>query len=136
MACLDTTVLIDLARGARSPLHRRAVAALTERLRAGGFLYVPRPAEAEFRVGQFRSNDPAAEEQRIADILGPFPVLELDQAASVQFARFKAHLLRLGRPSGDMDVLIAAIAIVNGQPLLTRNPKHFEDIPDLVVEAY
>jgi predicted nucleic acid-binding protein len=34
------------------------------------------------------------------------------------------------------DVLIASVALANDEPLLTRNPHHFSDIPDLVVESY
>lgn len=109
---------------------------MAERLRAGESLFVPRPAEAEFRVGQFRSVDPAAEERRIGNVLDPFPILEFDRSASLHFARSKAHLFRLGRPAGDMDLLIAAIAVVNGQPLLTRNARHFVDIPGLAVDTY
>jgi predicted nucleic acid-binding protein len=35
-----------------------------------------------------------------------------------------------------MDVLIAAVAMANGQELITRNPRHFADIPGLVVATY
>ena len=35
-----------------------------------------------------------------------------------------------------LDVFIAAVALANGQRLVTRNPSHFANIPDLVIEAY
>jgi predicted nucleic acid-binding protein len=44
--------------------------------------------------------------------------------------------MSIGRPAGDMDTLIAAIALAHGQRLVTRNPKHFADVPGLIVESY
>lgn len=136
MACLDTTVLIDLGRPAPASLHARAVAAIADRIHRSEALYVPLPAEAEFRVGQFRSRDPAAEARRIARMLAPFPTLDFDRSALIHFARSKAYLLGIGRPAGDMDVIVASVALASGRALLTRNRKHFSDIPGLVVESY
>jgi predicted nucleic acid-binding protein len=42
----------------------------------------------------------------------------------------------LGRPAGDMDVLIAATALTAGQVLVSDNASHFADIPELLVETY
>jgi predicted nucleic acid-binding protein len=36
----------------------------------------------------------------------------------------------------DMDVLIAAVALVHGERIVTRNTRHFEAIPGLAVESY
>jgi predicted nucleic acid-binding protein len=41
-----------------------------------------------------------------------------------------------GRPVGDADLLIAAIAQTNGCSLQTRNPKRFRDVPGLTIEVY
>jgi predicted nucleic acid-binding protein len=35
-----------------------------------------------------------------------------------------------------MDVLIAASTVAFGHTLITRNPPHFADIPQLAVETY
>lgn len=63
-------------------------------------------------------------------------ILEFEQRAAGEFGRIKAALLAIGRPSGDLDMLIAAVCIANGQNIITRNPKHFVDVPGLVVESY
>jgi predicted nucleic acid-binding protein len=52
------------------------------------------------------------------------------------FGRVKAMLLDRGRFTGDMDALVAAICVVNGQTLVTRNIRHFSAIPGLVVQGY
>ena len=53
-----------------------------------------------------------------------------------RFATIAAHLTRIGRPAGDMDTLIAAVALANDQTLITRNPRHFADIPGFPTESY
>jgi tRNA(fMet)-specific endonuclease VapC len=82
------------------------------------------------------SNDPVREEARVQSILNKFGILELDELVARRFGTIAASLQRRGQPSGDLDALIAAIALVNGQSLVTRNPKHFEQIPGLLVETY
>jgi len=136
MALLDTSVLIDVAKGGRSPESRRAQAAVLARLKAGETLFTSRLNEAEFRVGGFRSSNPAHETAKIDAILATTVILEFDGRAARTFARAKAAVLSLGRFPGDMDVLIAAVALANGESLLTRNLRHFSDIPGLIVESY
>ena len=69
-------------------------------------------------------------------IVDEFEVLEFDEPAARDFGRITAHLQRLGRPAGDMDVLIAATCVANSHTLATGNPRHFADVPGLVVESY
>ncbi len=136
MTLLDTSVLIDVAKGGRSPESRRAQGELLTRLRAGQTLFTSRLNEAEFRVGEFRSADPAREAAKIDAVLATIVILEFDAPAARTFARLKAAALSLGKFPGDMDLLIAAVAMANGEPVLTRNPRHFSHIPGLVVESY
>lgn len=41
-----------------------------------------------------------------------------------------------GRLISTMDLLIATAAVLDGAPIVTGNPKHFERIPDLDVVTY
>jgi tRNA(fMet)-specific endonuclease VapC len=136
MAILDTTVLIDLARGKSADASRRARADVARRLAAGQALATTRINEAEFRVGVMRAKNPARELAAVEAVLSILPILEFDQSAAVCFARIKASLLDRGTPIGDMDALIASIAISTGQTLVTRNPRHFHGIVGLSVESY
>jgi tRNA(fMet)-specific endonuclease VapC len=52
------------------------------------------------------------------------------------FGQITAYLQTIGKPAGDMDVLIAATAMVSNHILITRNSKHFMNIPELMVEEY
>ena len=136
MALLDTTVLIDLTRSRRSVPRQRAQVYLTDLLRRGDTLYTSRINEAEFRVGPRRSADPVRALAEVEAVLFRCLIFEFDVRAALLFAETKARLLNIGRPSGDPDIQIAAVALASGQTLVTRNPKHFADVPGLLVETY
>ena len=76
------------------------------------------------------------EQDQVERVLAPLMILEFDRAAALRYSAIKADQIRWGRPIGDVDALIAAVAMANAQILLTRNPRHFAQIPVLVVEAY
>lgn len=54
-------------------------------------------------------------------------ILPFDDAASVAFASVSARRRRSGRPVAEMDVQIAAIAMVRGATVATRNATDFDD---------
>jgi predicted nucleic acid-binding protein len=135
MACLDTTMLIDLAgRGGR--LRKRAIAKLKDLVRRDEVLVTTRFNVAELYVGVARSDNPRAEEKAVHSLLKDFGILEFDNRAAWLFGRLTAHLLGTGQPVGDMDVLIAATAMAAGHSLITRNIAHFVNIPELTAETY
>lgn len=136
MALLDTTVLIDLSRSKRSPLNMRAVGAMRTLLSAGDLLSTSRLNEAEFRVGIFRSTDPDAELEKVESILSTLLIREFDGSAARRYAETRATTLKGGTPQSEMDTLISAVALVHGEPILTRNVAHFNGIPGLVVLGY
>jgi predicted nucleic acid-binding protein len=135
MPCLDTNVLIDLGNPRRA-LHSTAAALVGAALRRGEAVCTTRFNIAELRVGLERSMDRAAEERRFLRSISTLIVLDFDGSCAEHFGRIQARLFNLGRPAGDMDVLIAAVCLANGQRLVTRNAKHFADVPGLEVESY
>ena len=136
LAVLDTNALIDLSRFHRTAESLRAYVKLAELLSRGEKIMTARISEAEFRVGPFRASDPVRELAKVNAILTQCAISEFDADAALLFAEVKAHLLNIGRPVGDMDIQIAAVALVNGQTLVTRNRRHFADVPGLRVESY
>jgi len=136
MACLDTSLLVDLAgRGGRA-LQARARAKLVAVREAGEALTTTRFNVAELWVGVERSRHRDTELQAIERILEPLIVLDFDESSARVFGRLAAYLDGAGSPRGDMDVLIASVAVVHGEPVITRNTRHFEGIPGLRVEGY
>jgi tRNA(fMet)-specific endonuclease VapC len=135
MASLDTNVLIDLGNPRRAG-HVRASYLLGDLLRRGEAICTTRLNVAELRAGIEQAADRVSEEARVRRALTSVTILELDEPAAEHFGRLRAHLYRLGRPVGDMDTLIAAVCLASGQTLVTRNPRHFADVPGLRVESY
>jgi tRNA(fMet)-specific endonuclease VapC len=136
MACVDTTALLDAIRPQRADFRRRLEPVLADRLDNGETLFTSRFNEAELWVGIERARDRENELRRVTLALSAFVMLDFDLRAVRHFGRIKAHLLSIGRPSGDMDLLIASVALANGEGIVTRNPRHFADIPDLLVFPY
>lgn len=135
MACLDTSLLIDLI-GNKRQNRRRALAKIETLIANNEPLHTTLFNVAELYVGVERSKNPPAEEKVIQDLLRFVNVLEFDYRAARLFGHITAYLQVIGRPAGDMDVLIASVAIGADQRLITGNLKHFADIPGLKAEAY
>jgi tRNA(fMet)-specific endonuclease VapC len=94
------------------------------------------PTVSEHYFGAYNSTRVEANVDRVRIFLAhPGPqVLLLDEPAAEQFGRYKALLRREGRPIGDLDLLIAAIAKHHGLTVVTNNTSHFERLPDLTLE--
>ena len=135
MACLDTTMLIDLA-GRSATVRNRASAKLKELVRRDETLVITRFNVAELYVGVARSDNPGAEQKAVQTLIADFGILEFDDKAAWLFGRLTAHLLDIGQPAGDMDVLIAATAMAAGHSIISRDVRHFANIPELAVESY
>ena len=60
-----------------------------------------------------------------------FPISDITVNVMDVFGKIKAHVQKIGKPTDDMDLLIAATAIANDMTLVTHNTKHFENIPNL-----
>lgn len=135
MACLDTTILIDLISG-RSVRKRQAVCKIEELAERGQALTTTRFNVAELYMGLARSTRPKDDEEAIGTLLREFEVLEFNDAAARVFGSVTGLLQQIGKPAGDVDVLIAATAMVHGHSLITRNARHFRHIPHLTVEDY
>jgi tRNA(fMet)-specific endonuclease VapC len=137
MACLDTTVLVDLLRSNRDR-KRRALKKLEELSSRGESLVTTRLNVAELYVGVELSDDPGRDYRQIHEILGDLDgILEFDDLAARSFGQIAAFLRRAGRPTGDLDILIAATSLAAGNSLLiTHNSTHFSFIPGILVESY
>jgi tRNA(fMet)-specific endonuclease VapC len=136
MACLDTSLLIDIAgRGGRR-FRDRAQQKVDALVGAGEVLKTTRFTVAELWVGIERSADRQAEIDAVRCILDPLIVLDFDESSARVFGSIAAWQQRLGTSRGDMDMLIASVALVHDERIVTRNVRHFDGIPGLFVESY
>ena len=129
---LDTNVLSEAVR-------KRPVLAVMKALRA------LRPEERfasevtryELRVGAARLDDGGRLWQRIQqDVLPLVRWLPFDEPAALAAADIGAALKRRGEMVEATHLFIAATALVHGLIVSTRNVRHFERVPGLVVENW
>jgi tRNA(fMet)-specific endonuclease VapC len=65
-----------------------------------------------------------------------FPILPFEAHAADEYSKIRSHLASLGTPIGPNDLMIAAIALANGQILVTHNTAEFGRVPGLVLEDW
>ena len=69
-------------------------------------------------------------------LLANLPALPFDGAAARRYGEVRAELEHRGTPLGDADLRIGAIALARGLIVVTGNVRHFQRIPDLLVENW
>lgn len=119
-----------------SYIIRRRPVALAERFQKHTeVLCVSVMTAAELRFGAEKSARPELTEL-VEAFLERLTILDWTDEVSHHYARIRSAVERLGRPVGNMDLLIAAHAISQRATLVTNNLKHFSHIPDLKVEVW
>jgi tRNA(fMet)-specific endonuclease VapC len=135
MACLDTTVILDLL-GRAGPRRREAAEAKLKQLEHDQPHSVTRFTLAELLIGVELADDSDRERVRLDRILSRFHILEFDDKAMRLYARLFVHLRTLGQLSGIVDMLIASVCLSQGQRFVTRNVRHFQNVPGLRMDSY
>lgn len=128
---LDTSVYSQ-------PLRRRPVeAALLRWKQAGDSLCaISAVTAAEVEYGLLLENRPRRREKFHFLLGGRLRVLETDTVVWTEFARRKARQTRVGREIADLDLLIAATALVHGLTVATLNTRDFGVIEGLSWEDW
>ncbi|MFB2894304.1 type II toxin-antitoxin system VapC family toxin [Aerosakkonemataceae cyanobacterium BLCC-F50] len=99
--------------------------------------YVPTIVIAELYKGAYCSQQVEDNLNRIEQLVSLMPtIVEFDQNAAIEFGIIQGELRRIGRPSEDIDVLIAAVARSRKDILVTHNIRDFMNIPDLQLEDW
>ncbi len=133
MICVDTTFLIDLWRNKDDAGH--PCVRILGRHVCETFM-VPAHAAGEFLEGGASISDARALES--LRFLSMFRVVSVGLETAGRYAAIVSHLrkrsLLVGASKPDM--WIAASCIEHGATLLTRNVRHFENVPDLSVQEY
>jgi tRNA(fMet)-specific endonuclease VapC len=124
MMVADTDVLIDYLAGVDPGAS--SVARAVE----GGKLCTTVISRFEL-LGGARS---AGQEARIRELLAVVSALPLGAEAADRAAAVRRALERIGQTIGMADSLIAGIVLHQGATLLTRNRRHFERVPHLLLD--
>ena len=91
---------------------------------------------AELWFGARKSSRPERSRASVDAFLRPFEIVPLDKDAAESYADIRLRLERLGRPIGERDLLIAAIARSRDLTVVTHNVGEFGRVPGLTVEDW
>jgi len=94
------------------------------------------PVLFELLTGAFKAQNPSSQFSRLKEIEKRLMVLPFDLESARQAAQTRAHLERCGTPIGNVDTLIAGIALAHDLTLVTRNTREFDRVPELRVENW
>lgn len=132
MFLVDTNVVSELIRPRpHLPLVRRLLST------DPAMLFASEITRYELRFGA--AIHPRAGEiwSKVEREILPLPIwLPIDQRVSLATADLRASLRRSGRSIEIPDAFLAATASLHDLVLVTRNVRHFQDVPSLVVENW
>ena len=74
--------------------------------------------------------------KRLKEFAQIVKIVDFDRKSAEAYSQIRLALRQKGRPTGEVDILIAAIAIANNAILVTGNTKHFQHIDDLKSENW
>ena len=72
----------------------------------------------------------------LGDFFADVTLLEITPEVARRFGQVRAGLLDAGSPCPDLDLLIAATALVHNLTLVTHNLQHFLKVPGLQVDDW
>lgn len=129
MILLDTNIVSELYK----PTPHASVVTWLD-TQSNDLLYLCAPVLAELRFGMERLEAGRRKEwlrtaiERLENELYPGRILPFDVTCVAAYGRLVAARQRSGRTIQQMDAFIAAIAVVNGAALATRNVEHFKGL--------
>ncbi len=91
---------------------------------------------AELWFGAAKSSRPQRTRESVDAFLKPFEVLPFEAEAAGRYAEIRLQLEKEGRPIGERDLLIAAIARSRSLTVVTHNVREFSRVSGLRVEDW
>ncbi len=91
---------------------------------------------SELEFGVQKSSYPEKNAANLLKFLAPIDILPFEELAARQFGILRAHLEKLGKPIGTMDMLIGAHSLALETTLVTNNKKEFSRIPGIRIKDW
>lgn len=128
MYLLDTNICIALLK--QNP---QAVAEFNSKSNQGYLLTI---VIAELYKGVYCSSRVEQNLTTLNQFIDLMPIVNFNLSAAVEFGKIQGELRRIGKPTGELDAMIAAVARSRGDILVTDNIRHFENITKLQLENW
>ena len=128
MILLDTNVVIAFLNGNKTVAER--IADNIEKIALSALVV------AELNYGAKASQNAARNLDKLTRLLDVVQTVPFDLECAESFGTIKSKLRSIGKPTGEVNTLIAATAIAHKAVLVTGNKKHFERIDGLRIEMW
>lgn len=128
MYLLDTNICVALLK--QNSLAVRQFNAKVSRC------YLSTIVIAELYKGAYCSQRLQQNLSTIEQFVGLMSIVEFDRNAAEEFGKIQAELRRIGKPTGELDAIIAAVACSCQDILVTNNTRHFINISNLQLENW
>ncbi len=125
---LDTSTVVAFLRG---DLHVAEQIAC-----AGPSTVISTPVLAELHHGIHASRKAIDNLARLHELTARITVLAFDEFAAKTYGRIRHELKLRGTLIGEMDLLIASLALNHKAILVTHNTKHFSRVSSLMIEDW
>jgi predicted nucleic acid-binding protein len=126
---LDTSFIIDVLREQKEALEKLAV------IETEHFLSTTEINILELYKGAYFSKKTNKNLEMISELLETVTILKIEPACYNIYGSLASQLHSKGIFIGHLDEVIAAIALLNNEPILTKD-KHFTYVEDLIVYYY
>ena len=129
MYCLDTSIVVAIFRGEKG-IENKIKGIDPDKI------FFTDITLCELFKGAYKSRNQEKDIALVRDFLNNFRFLGLTAVSCEIFGKDLNTLARIGKLTQEFDLIIASIAKENDLILVTRNIKHFENIPDLKLEEW
>ncbi|MBI5026732.1 MAG: PIN domain-containing protein [Nitrospirae bacterium] len=123
MFLLDTNIIIAYFKGNQT-VKNKILSHIEE-------IAVSTIVIAELNYGAKASQNPQRNLEKLSRFTEVIRIIPFDLSCATKFGDIKSKLRVMGKPTGEVDALIAATAITHSAILVTNNLKHFENIEGL-----
>ena len=128
MYLLDTNICIALLNE-----NRKVVARFN---RVFSQCYISTIVLSELYKGVYGSRQLEKNLDSLQQFIELISIEPFDLNAAVEFGKIQSELKQIGKPTGEIDALIAAVARSRDDVIVTNNIKDFENIPNLELENW
>jgi len=127
----DTSFLIDIMMKDPAALDKAAEVETN-----GSTISVGAPSIFELYAGVALSRKGEEEKSKIMSTIASLPQLPLDFPSARAGGQIYGRKAKAGSTVDPEDAMLAGIARIRGETIITRNVKHFTDIEGVKVETY
>ena len=129
---LDTSFIVDVLRGENNDVKNKTLE-LDKKFEVKAVTSI---TIMELWRGAMLSNAQTKEKEKINEILDSVLIYNFTEREAKKAAEIESGLIQQGKRIEIEDIMIASIALIRNEKILTRNIKHFQDIKGLSIESY